>query len=306
MVLLAALIPALSVSAAEPWQEAYANYLRENTDGYDFALHDMDGDGIPELFTGYSSFTFRGGTMIDIRVGGNRSATGIDIPMVDGVQGVFMREPRLPQKTTRYTLVNGEVHWQDVYFIDVEFDDDWEIISYEDFAYIEDDDIFVGEDDPRFNEAAERWRHKPLEFYEITEANIQRIIFAEQATPPVTSQTPNAVSVTINGALQNFEVAPQIIDGRTMLPLRAIGEALGMNVNFDRATNTATLTTPNKTITHVIHTADIMVNGTTSTFDVPSTIIDGRTLVPLRMLAEAIGAEVQWDSATRTASITTN
>jgi hypothetical protein len=90
-----------------------------------------------------------------------------------------------------------------------------------------------------------------------------------------------------------------------MLPLRAIGEALGMVVDFDSATSTVTLTAPNLNITHVIHTTQISVNGVTQNFDVSSTIIGGRTLVPLRMLAEAIGADVQWNSATRTAAITT-
>jgi hypothetical protein len=91
-----------------------------------------------------------------------------------------------------------------------------------------------------------------------------------------------------------------------MLPLRAIGEALGMEVGFDSATSTAILSAPNLNITHVIHTAQISVNGAIQTFDVLSTIMDGRTLVPVRMLAEAIGAEVEWDTATRTAIITTN
>jgi hypothetical protein len=122
------------------------------------------------------------------------------------------------------------------------------------------------------------------------------------ADAPATS---DEVRVTIDGVLQSFEVAPRIIDGRTMLPLRAIGEALGMNVRFATETNTATLTTDDATITHVIHTSQITVNGETSSFDVPSTIIDGRTLVPMRMLAEAIGAEVSWNPDTRTAAVVT-
>lgn len=116
----------------------------------------------------------------------------------------------------------------------------------------------------------------------------------------------NEVTVIINGVVQNFDVSPQLIDGRTMLPLRAIGEALGMEVRFDDGTNTAILTAPGVNITHRTGTPIITVNATPRVFDTPSMVIEGRTLVPLRMLAEAIGADVRWDSATRTATIVTN
>ncbi|MCL2356005.1 MAG: WG repeat-containing protein [Defluviitaleaceae bacterium] len=116
----------------------------------------------------------------------------------------------------------------------------------------------------------------------------------------------NEANVTINGVLQSFDVPAQLIHGRTMLPLRAIGEALGLDVGFDGATNIATLTAPGVNISHTIYTAEITVNGTVQIFDVSSVTVDGRTLVPVRMLAEAIGAEMEWDAATRTAAITTN
>ncbi|MCL2566067.1 MAG: copper amine oxidase N-terminal domain-containing protein [Defluviitaleaceae bacterium] len=115
------------------------------------------------------------------------------------------------------------------------------------------------------------------------------------------------IGVIINGVAQTFEVAPQIIDGRTMLPLRAIGEALGMAVDFDSETNTASLTLNDLTITHAIGTTTITTNSiTTDDFDVSSVIIEGRTLVPARMIAEAMGAAVDWDGEIRTVTITTN
>jgi hypothetical protein len=91
-----------------------------------------------------------------------------------------------------------------------------------------------------------------------------------------------------------------------MLPLRVIGEALGMTLDFDSATSTATMTATGLRVTHVINTNIITVNGTARTFDASSTIVDGRTLMPVRMLAEAIGANVEWDGVTRTVMITTN
>ena len=128
-----------------------------------------------------------------------------------------------------------------------------------------------------------------------------------QPTPqPTPAPTTNDVTVTIDGAVQSFEVAPRLVSGRTMLPLRAIAEALGMEVEHERATNTAILTIDDIIVTHVIGTNEITVNGETTTFDVASMVVESRTLVPVRMLAEAIGADVEWEPSTRTAIIITN
>jgi hypothetical protein len=96
-----------------------------------------------------------------------------------------------------------------------------------------------------------------------------------------------------NACYHTFEVAPQIINDRTMLPLRGISEALGMAVDFDSATNTAYMTADGLQVIHVIHTNIVTVNSAVMTFDVSSTVVDGRTLMPVRMLAEAIGADVE-------------
>ena len=129
------------------------------------------------------------------------------------------------------------------------------------------------------------------------------ISFIAAATQQVYAS--DAVSVTIDGQAQTFEVPPQIVDGRTMLPIRGIAEALGMTVTYDPSTHTASLTKNGLTIVHRIGTASLTVNGTLYSFDTPSVVIQGRTLVPARMLAEAVGAEVAWNPETRTAAIIT-
>jgi len=121
----------------------------------------------------------------------------------------------------------------------------------------------------------------------------------------ITAHANAPVNITINGDYQDFDVPAQIINDRTMLPLRSIAEALDLTVSHDPATNTATLTQHSNTIIHEIGTATITVNGVSATFDTPSTIIQGRTLVPVRMLAEAVNAHVEWQPRTSTAAITT-
>jgi hypothetical protein len=129
-----------------------------------------------------------------------------------------------------------------------------------------------------------------------------------EESPPVLPD-PDKIEVIINDAPQSFEVAPRIIDGRAMFPLREIGEALGTEIAFDPATNTATITAEGLTAAHILHTNEITVNGEVSVFNYRSAIAEGRTLMPLmpiRILAEAVGAKVNWNGATRTAMIDTN
>jgi beta-lactamase superfamily II metal-dependent hydrolase len=110
--------------------------------------------------------------------------------------------------------------------------------------------------------------------------------------------------VTVDGKLLSFDVAPALVQGRTLVPLRTIFESLGAKIEWDGVTKTVTGT---KGDTKVILTVDkktATVNGKTVELEVPGTIIDNRTLVPARFIAEALGANVVWDAGTRTARIT--
>ena len=126
------------------------------------------------------------------------------------------------------------------------------------------------------------------------------------STPHTTYAANTPVTVTIDGTRQNYNPPPQIIDGRTMLPLRAVCESLDITVTYNPTTQTARMEKGNQLIIHQIGTPNISINGKQQSFDTPSTIISDRTLVPLRMLAEAIGADVDWNQNTRTAAITTD
>ncbi|MDR2167152.1 MAG: hypothetical protein LBE35_04790 [Clostridiales bacterium] len=135
---------------------------------------------------------------------------------------------------------------------------------------------------------------------------LQEVNFTLTKIGNFVSITDGGINVTIDGIRQNFEVPPQLIDDRTKVPLRAIAEALGMAVGHDPAANAAILTLGNVVVNHVIGTNTLSINGTISSFeDQRSLIVDGRTLMPVRMLAEAVGAQVEWNSARRTVEITT-
>ena len=120
----------------------------------------------------------------------------------------------------------------------------------------------------------------------------------------------NTVQVFLDGTRLEFEdVQPQIINDRTMVPLRAVAAHFGMEATWDEPTATMVFTAPGRTMIHTVHTNIIIVNGQVIPFPEPgmnSMIANDRTLMPIRMLAEAIGHDVDWDESTRTVDIWTD
>lgn len=124
-----------------------------------------------------------------------------------------------------------------------------------------------------------------------------------------TNSASDNIKVVVNGSYVNFDVPPQIINGRTMVPVRAIFEALGADVYWDDATKTVYAEKPESDwVTYVKLTigSNIMEGsyvGNSYWLESPATIIDGRTLVPARAAAEGFGHIVEWDESTRTVYI---
>jgi len=108
----------------------------------------------------------------------------------------------------------------------------------------------------------------------------------------------------IDGRVQAFDVPAQIMNGRTMVPLRAIFEALGATVDWNDGTRTATATKGDTVVVLTIGSVSPTVNGSVVTLDQPGVIVNASTLAPLRFVGEAFGGTVDWNEVTRTASIT--
>lgn len=101
-----------------------------------------------------------------------------------------------------------------------------------------------------------------------------------------------------------FDVPPQTINNRTMVPIRAIFEAMGATVTWDDVAKVATAEKSGKIVQMVLNSTTMLVNGEPSSMDVAPVIVNGRTLAPARYVAEAFGYEVNWNENTRTVSIT--
>lgn len=120
---------------------------------------------------------------------------------------------------------------------------------------------------------------------------------------PVYAADP-AISVILDGKALTFDVAPIIENGSTLVPLRAIFEAMGATVTWDDATKTASAVKGTIKVILPIGSLEPTKNGVVSKLSVPAKIVDGRTLAPLRFVGEAFGGSVGWDGTTRTVTIT--
>lgn len=126
----------------------------------------------------------------------------------------------------------------------------------------------------------------------------------DQTHPITNTKEAREITVTVDGTKVTFDQPPAIKDGRTLVPMRAIFEALGAVVSWDDQDK---LVTADKRFDHIslkIGSSDMQVNDKTVKLDVPAEIMNGRTLVPARAVAEALGADVKWDDAAKTVTIT--
>jgi hypothetical protein len=113
------------------------------------------------------------------------------------------------------------------------------------------------------------------------------------------------ITVTLNGSALPFDVAPQNIDGRVMVPMRAIFEALGADVEWNGETQTITAAADGRVIVMQLNNNIMTVNGSNIEMPVPPQLVNGRTLVPVRAVSEGMAANVEWNAAASTVVITT-
>ena len=121
----------------------------------------------------------------------------------------------------------------------------------------------------------------------------------------MTASANGEISVFVNGNKLSFDVPPQTVNDRTMVPLRAIFESLGATVEWFEETRTVKATLGDKVISLTLDSNLMYVNESTVTLDAPAFETGGRTLVPVRAISEAFGATVGWEEETKTVSITT-
>ena len=113
------------------------------------------------------------------------------------------------------------------------------------------------------------------------------------------------IRVVLDGRELAFEQPPVIVNDRTMVPMRAIFEALGATVTWDGVTRTVYSRLGKINISLTVGKKELIKNGTVISLDIPAQIINDRTLVPVRAISESFECDVNWDAKSRIVSITT-
>ncbi len=118
------------------------------------------------------------------------------------------------------------------------------------------------------------------------------------------------VKLSIDGKDIKSDVEPTIKNGRTLVPLRVISENLGYKVDWNQKSWTAKLTKDNTVIEIIKGKKNILVNENGKKrniqIDVPAEIINGRTMIPIRAIAEISGSKVDWDNTNWKVNINSN
>ena len=135
---------------------------------------------------------------------------------------------------------------------------------------------------------------------------MKKKIFAFAMAAALSVSAAGATSLVVDGTNVQTDVPPVIVDGRTLVPVRALFESLGATVGWEESTQTATATKGSTVISMQIGNTTAYVNGVAKTLDVPAQTIEGRTMAPARFVAESLNATVNWDSASDTVKISTS
>ena len=196
---------------------------------------------------------------------------------------------KLSVKGDALVEVNDPIEVEDYYELDEE--KEWVIIDGEKAYKLDDGKIFS-----RTGSAA-------------------KVSNAKVVTPADSTYKSNAVFVigdtnyTVNGVQMTADVAPYLKNDRTYLPVRYVATALGVadaNIMWNEAEQSVVIIKGDRVVKLVIGSSTMMINGVPFTMDVAPEIVDpGRTMLPLRWVAQALGADVQWDAATQTVTIDT-
>ncbi|MGO4546552.1 stalk domain-containing protein [Paenibacillus sp. 2TAB23] len=124
---------------------------------------------------------------------------------------------------------------------------------------------------------------------------------------PVTAATAAAaaINVTVDGKKVSFTVAPQTINGRTLVPYRTIAETLGGAVKYDEKAKKATITKGSQKVELTLGSKTAKINGASVALDAAPANVKGSVLVPLRFVGESLGVWVNWNAKTSTAVLET-
>ena len=124
------------------------------------------------------------------------------------------------------------------------------------------------------------------------------------ALSPTVAFANDVITVTADGQAVVFtDQNPVIVNGRTLVPVAGVFQALGFTTEWNSNTRQVTITRDSDVIVLTIGSTTFTTNSVSHTLDVPAQIIGGRTMLPIAIVLRSVGYEVDWNSATRTVTI---
>ncbi|MCL6638038.1 MAG: copper amine oxidase N-terminal domain-containing protein, partial [Alicyclobacillus sp.] len=138
---------------------------------------------------------------------------------------------------------------------------------------------------------------------------IANVTTPAQTGSNVATFTVGSNSYTVNGVQQTMDVAPYLKnDGRVMLPVRFVANALGVtddHIVWNGADQSVTIFKGNTVAKMTVGSTTMVVNGVAVQMDVaPELYNDGRVMLPIRWIGQALGAQLSWDQNTQTVTVT--
>jgi phosphate transport system substrate-binding protein len=132
-------------------------------------------------------------------------------------------------------------------------------------------------------------------------AFIVAVLMVAMLVPAAAAATP--IKLVIDNKTVSATVAPYVENNTTLVPLRVISETLGADVSWNQTKKQATIQTAAYTVVFTIDSPKYTVNGVYKTLTNPARGINGSTMVPIRAFAESIGATVDYNASTNTATV---
>lgn len=124
------------------------------------------------------------------------------------------------------------------------------------------------------------------------------------ATSSALAQEAKVITLELDGQVIPTDVAPALIQDRTLIPGRALFEAMGGTVGWDGASQMVTVMVNGYRIQLTINSKIALVDQVEVELDVPAQLVNNRTMIPLRFVAEQAECKVQWDGAQQVVRVT--
>lgn len=134
-------------------------------------------------------------------------------------------------------------------------------------------------------------------------AFILSIILAFGILPLSAAAAKETISVVLDGKKLSFDIEPQVINGRTMIPYRTLAEEIGASVSFVKKESKISVIKGKTTIELTLNSSQAKLNGKTMALDAKAVEKGGRALVPLRFLGESFGLWVNWNAGSKTVTL---